>query len=134
MYYSGRGVPQSFAEAFSWTHKAAQQGEAEAQRDLGFMYSAGQGAVQDYTEAAKWFRKAANQDDAKAQYMLGNMHAIGRGVPLDNLRAHMWLNLSAAKGEKKAAEQRDVLARRMTEAQIAEAQKLAREWNPTSQP
>ena len=94
------------------------------------MYSLGEGVLQDYREAAKWFRKAADQGHAKAQYMLGNMYAVGRGMPRDDLRAHMWLNLSAAKGEKKAAEVRDFLAKRMTEAQIAEAQKLAREWKP----
>jgi hypothetical protein len=42
----------------------------------------------------------------------------------------MWFNLSAANGEKQGAELRDALARRMTPAQIAEAQKLARQWKP----
>jgi hypothetical protein len=45
----------------------------------------------------------------------------------------MWFNLSAAQGEQKAVEDRDKVAQRMTPAQIAEAQKLAREWKPTKQ-
>jgi hypothetical protein len=52
-------VPQSFTEAFNSSRKAAEQGDAEGQSDLGFMYSLGQGVLQDYIEAAKWFRKAA---------------------------------------------------------------------------
>ena len=42
----------------------------------------------------------------------------------------MWLNLAAAAGNKDAAKDRDEITARMTRAQIAEAQKLAREWKP----
>jgi len=49
----------------------------------------------------------------------------------DFIQAHMWYNLSAAQGETRSAEARDALAQRMTPAQIAEAQQLAREWKPT---
>jgi hypothetical protein len=48
----------------------------------------------------------------------------------DFIQAHMWYNLSAAQGEQRAAEARDALAKQMTPAQIAEAQRLAREWKP----
>ena len=65
---------------------------------------------------------------------LGVMYAEGRGVPQDYVRAHMWFNLSAAKGEQRAVKVLDMAERRMTPAQIAEAQKLAREWTPTTQP
>jgi TPR repeat protein len=61
----------------------------------------------------------------------GNLvYTYGRGVPQDYVRAHMWLNSSAAQGNQKAAEDRDNVARRMTSAQIAEGQTLAREWRP----
>ena len=56
------------------------------------------------------------------------IHQLGRGVPQDFVQAHMWDNLAAAHGETRSAEARDALAQRMTPAQIAEAQKLAREW------
>jgi uncharacterized protein len=60
------------------------------------------------------------------------MYANGWGVPQDVVRAHMWSNLSAAQGDQDAAKNRDDFARlMMTPAQIAEAQKLAREWQPT---
>ena len=51
-------------------------------------------------------------------------------MPQDYVRAHMWFNLSAAQGNQDAAKNRDNIAKRMTPAQIAEAQKLAREWQP----
>ena len=54
----------------SW-RKAAEQGDAAAQHNLGVMYDSGQGVTQDYAEALKWYRKAADQGDADAQQNLG---------------------------------------------------------------
>ena len=88
------------------------------------------GVPQDYAEALKWYRLAADQGHASAQCNLGVMYANGEGVPQDYVRAHMWFNLSAAQGDQDAAKNRDDVAKRMTPAQIAEAQKLAREWQP----
>ena len=62
--------------------------------------------------------------------MLGNMYAVGLAVPRDYIHAHMWLDLSAARSFEEAPSKRDSLTRKMTEGQIAEAQKLAREWRP----
>jgi TPR repeat protein len=93
-------------------------------------YRTGQAVPQDYATAARWYRKAAEQGDSLAQLSLGGMYFYGDGVPQDYVLAHMWFNLGAAGGEKKAAELRDMLAKQMTPAQIAEAQKLAREWKP----
>lgn len=61
---------------------------------------------------------------------LGWMYVQGRGVLQDFVQAHKWYNLSAAQGEQSAVEARDALAKQMTPAQIAEAQRLAREWKP----
>jgi TPR repeat protein len=94
------------------------------------MYALGQGVPLNYAEALKWFRLAADQGRADAQALLGHMYADGQGVPQDYVSAHMWFNLSAAQGEQQAARERDNIATRMTPAQIAEAQKLAREWRP----
>ena len=94
----------------------------------------GRGVTQNYAEAVKWFRFAADQGDASAQYALGLMYGNGRGVPHDYVSAHMWFNLSAARGIQNAVKVRDEVAKHMTPAQIAEAQKLAREWKPTTRP
>jgi len=75
----------------------------------------------------KWYTLAAEQGHASAQYFLGWMYADGEGVILDNVRAHMWLNIAASSGEKDASKNRDIVANRMTPADISAAQKLARE-------
>ena len=85
---------------------------------------------QDYVQAVSWFRKAAEQGDAYAQTNLGVMYYSGRGVPQDYVQAHMWWSLAAAKGDADAINNLDQIAAKMTPAQIAEAQKLAREWKP----
>lgn len=87
----------------------------------------------DYTTAVRLNRPLAEQGDANAQYNLGVFYDNGLGVPQDKVRAYMWFNLSAAQGREGAAAFRDLIARRMTPAQIAEAQKLAREWKPNTQ-
>jgi TPR repeat protein len=120
--------------AISWYRKAAVQGDAEGQFRLGLGYDIGKGVQQDYTTAMSWFRKAAAQGHTEAQGRLGRMYGLGDGVPQDYVNAHMWFNLAAVGGDKEAAKTRDMLAAHMTPAQIAEAQKLARDWKPTSTP
>ena len=85
---------------------------------------------EDYAEAVHWFRRAADQGLKTAQWFLGTMYQTGYGVQQDYVQAHMWYNLSAAQGWGAAAENRTMLERAMTPAQVAEAQKLAREWKP----
>ncbi len=128
MYEKGHGVPQNYAEAMKWYRLAAEQGNAYAQVILGARYAEGQGIPQNFTEAMKWYRLAADQGDAYAQFNLGVMYADGQGVPQDYVNAHMWFNLAAAQGDQDALKNRELVEQRMTPAQIAEAQKLAREW------
>ena len=63
-----------------------------------------------------------------AQSNLGLMYATGQGVPENYVLAHMWLNLARAQGQAKAKALLDMLIPRMTKAQIAEAQRMATEW------
>ncbi len=134
MHYRGNGMPQDYAEAVKWYRKAADQGDTRAQFNLGNMCYEGQGVQQDYAEAVKWYRLAADQSEPRAQLQLGLMYNIGLGLPKDHVLAYMWLSLSAAQGFQDATKMRDDLAEHMTPEQIAEAQKLAREWKPTTQP
>jgi TPR repeat protein len=76
----GEGVTRDYAEALKWYRKAAEQGEANAQSNLGVMYHEGEGTARDYAEAVKWWRKAAEQGHADAQNNLGVMYAAGSGV------------------------------------------------------
>lgn len=130
LYSEGKGVPQDYRQAKQWFEKAAKQGFAAAQVNLGTLYLHGDGAPQSAQMALFWFSQAAEQDNAAGLGKLGLMHEKGRGVLQDFIQAHKWYNLSAARGEESAAEAREALAKQMTPAQIAEAQRLAREWRP----
>jgi TPR repeat protein len=85
---------------------------------------------QNDVEAVRWYRKAAHQGYVDAQFNLGAMYKNGLGVTQDYVQAHMWLDLAAMAGDRGAAENRNIVAALMTPAQIAEAQKLGREWKP----
>jgi uncharacterized protein len=83
---------------------------------------------EDDAEAVKWYRKAAEQGYANAQFNLGLMYLNGEGVPEDNVFAYMWFNLAAAQGDEDAKKGKGMISENMTKEQIAEAQKLSREW------
>jgi len=125
-----------YAAAMSYWHPLAEQGDAAAQANLGLMYDTGSGVPQDYAEALVWYRKAADQGYAIAQFNLGQRYEHGRGVPSDYVHAHMWLSLAALRAgdatvaQQSAVKDRDEVAAKMTPEQIAEAQRLAREWKP----
>jgi len=67
--------------------KAAAQGNANAQNNLGLMYANGRGVKQDYAQAFAWYQKAAAQGHAIAQFNLGNNYYAGRGVKQDYAQA-----------------------------------------------
>ena len=133
LYHKGRGVPQDDVQARKWYAKAAAQGQAKAQFGLGTLYFNGEGGSKDYHQALRWFRLAANQGEALAQTKLAILYDDGDGVPKDKVQAYKWLSLAATNGDKPAPMLRDLLAKEMTPAQIAEAKKLASEWKPKGQ-
>jgi TPR repeat protein len=126
MYRRGQGVVQDYKEAVKWYRKSAEQGDADAQSNLGAMYSKGKGVVQNDKEAVKWYRKSAEQGNATAQSNLGVKYERGQGVIQDNVYAHMWLNIAASNGNQGAMKGRDIVAKRMTAADLSKAQGLAR--------
>jgi hypothetical protein len=91
------------------------------------MYRNGDGVPQDYKAAVKWYRLAAEQGDADAQSNLGSMYGNGMGIIQNNVYALMWWSIAVTSGVKSARKYIDIVAGRMTPAQIVEAQKLARE-------
>jgi TPR repeat protein len=124
-----------YATALRLWRPLAAQGNAGAQFALGKMYVHGHGVPQDDAEALKWYRLAVEQGNADAQSNLGVMCLMGQGVPQDYVEAHKCFNLAAsrfsasdAENRDKAVQARDSLASQMTPEQLAEAQKLAREW------
>jgi uncharacterized protein len=128
-----------YGTALRLARPLAAEGDAHAQSVLGLLYYSGEGVPQDKAEAVKWFRRAADQGDAQAQYNLGLSYAKGEAGEPDNVSAHMWFNLAAAHfpvsdaiNRSAARKDRDLVAERMTPDQLAEAQRLAREWTPRS--
>jgi uncharacterized protein len=130
LYDDGKGVPRNKAEALKLYHLAAERGNDRAQFSVGTLYFAGVAVPENRTEAAKWFRRAADQGHIGGQVYLALSYATGLGVPQDNVQAYMWLSVAAARGDKDAISNRNKVAQKMTPAQIADAQKLARDWKP----
>ena len=83
MYKNGQGVSQDYGRAVELFRKAANQGNAIAQDNLGVMYQNGLGVLQDDGHAVQWFRRAANQGHAGAQRALDVMCANDHGVSQD---------------------------------------------------
>jgi TPR repeat protein len=65
---------------------------------------------------------------ADTLFELGMMHSSGREVAPDLITAHKWFNLAALRGNAEAKRYRMEIALEMTKAEIAEAQRQAREW------
>ena len=128
-YEQGMGVPQSYTEAAYWYRLAAMQGYRDGQYKLCELSERGQGVPQDYQESLRWCGLAADQGSGRAMFVLGRLYHTAHGVPHDLVRAHMWYNLATADGYEDGKKWRDRLAEEMSPSQVAEAQKLAREWN-----
>ena len=85
----------------------------------------------------RWLRRAAIQGDERAQHNLGVNYANGTGVPQDLVTAHMWLSLAASvetsptPGDSAAA--RDIIAARLTPAELVESSRRQRNWTPVAE-
>lgn len=80
----------------------ANQGDAEAQYNLGVAYYNGEGVEQSHSKAVYWWKKAAEQGDEKAQYNLGNAYANGQGIERSNRQAIYWLGKACENGFEEA--------------------------------
>ena len=92
----------NYTEAVKWFSKAAEQGYADAQNNLGWCYALGEGVSIDYQKAVKWWRKAAEQGDTDAQYSLGESYEYGEGVTKDYEEAVKWYRKAAKQGNEDA--------------------------------
>jgi TPR repeat protein len=87
-----------YAQAAVWYRKAAEQGNANAEYNLGIYYYQGLGVPQDYAQAVAWFRKAAEQGHSNAEFNLGVCYLDGQGVPQDYAQAVAWFRKAAEQG------------------------------------
>ena len=92
------GVAKDGAEAVKWYRKAAEQGDAAGQYNLGTCYLNGNGVAKDGAEAVKWYRKAAEQGHADGQNQLGYCYHLGIGVAMDGAEAVKWYRKAAEQG------------------------------------
>jgi len=98
-YENGKnGAETNLVEAAKWYRKAAEQGDADAQSNLGFAYFFGNGVPRDSSEAVKWYRKAAEQGQPRAQWWLGFFYHNGNGVPKDAAESVKWYRKAAEQG------------------------------------
>jgi Sel1 repeat len=128
------GPTASSGTALKQTKALADQGNANEQYNLGVMCAYGQGVAQDYQEALKWFRLSAAQGNPEAQGDLGAMYQAGFGVPQDYAQAMMWYLIAKAGGTTLADQNLQQLESLSAPAQIAEAQRMAREWSAAHHP
>jgi TPR repeat protein len=130
MFEDGMAAYQrgDYVTALELWRPLAEQGDAKGQNGLGLMYENGQGVLRNEVQAMKWYRKAAEQGATNAQVNLAVMYVNGKGVPQDFVQAYIWFNIAAALGDEMAKQAQEKAASDMTPAQIAEAQRMAREW------
>ncbi|MBI5685535.1 MAG: sel1 repeat family protein [Verrucomicrobia bacterium] len=130
----GNGVTKDPAEAVKWYRKAADQGYKVAQILLAFCYKNGEGVATNEVEAVKWFRKAGEQGDQLGQYMMGFCSQYGKGAASNLVEAHKWFSLSAAQDYDLAKKTQSEIRQQMTKEQLAEAERLVREFKPQKTP
>ncbi|MDR0611835.1 MAG: caspase family protein [Planctomycetaceae bacterium] len=127
-YFKGDGVLKDYKEAFTWFHKAAEQGFASAQSNLGVCYEKGYGIDQDKEKAIKWYRKAADQGDIIATDSLKRIETETARIEFERLKKEQ------AEQEKTKNEERDRLRKEITEEVLHDLNKKKYTGNSSSQP
>ena len=134
IYQDGRIVSRDSSESLRWYRASAEQEHQHAIIMLGHAFHYGKGVRQNYAEAVKWYRFGAELGYSSAQYFLGSMYGSGKGVRKDLVQAHKWYNLTASRTASDgiaavmAAAHRDGVEKLLTPTELAEAERLAREW------
>lgn len=145
IYYAGDvGVPKNTSIAIQWYSKAAERGSEVSAYHLFNLYSKGIEVQRDNQAAMYWLGKAAAQGIATAQQVIGSIYAGDDGemfsrtsypVGPDNVLSYAWLNLAASRGDSDkdysvalAMKQRDVIRRRLSIGELAEAERLSSSW------
>ena len=129
LYKNGTGVVANPKAALRWFVRAAEQGDAQAQGTLGRIFRDGHGAPQDRGKALHWYRLAAEQGYGNAMFALGRLYSEGPGH--DYVEAYKWILLSfkISKHRRFRGKHLRPLSAKMTSGQVAEAKRLAGQWN-----
>ena len=116
--------PKSLAEL----RKLADQGDAEAQWQMGVRFHNAEGVPHDDAQAMQWFQRAAEQGHVTAQSALGAYYFAARGVPKDLSKAYFWSVIAMAQGDEISKGRLELLASQMTHAQVYAARQQAEAW------
>ena len=123
----------NYREALEWYRKAAEQGYAPAQVNLGSLYAEGQGTPQDFQEALRWYHKAADQGYAPAQFNLGIMCVMNQGtLSKDYVMAYVWFSRAAMQGDEDAKQAKEQVAIQLTAGEMTQARHLLGRAKPLS--
>jgi hypothetical protein len=108
--------------------KLADQGDADAQWQMGVRYHNGEDVPRDDVQAMQWFQRAADQGHVMAQGALGAYYFAARGVPKDLSKAYFWSVIAMAQGDEISKGRLELLASQMTRAQVYAARQQAEVW------
>ena len=108
--------------------KLADQGDAEAQWQMGVRFHNAEGVPRDDAQAMQWFQRAAEQGHVTAQSALGAYYFAARGVPKDLSKAYFWSVIAMAQGDEISKGRLELLASQMTHAQVDAARQQAEAW------
>jgi TPR repeat protein len=108
--------------------KLADQGDADAQWQMGVRYHNGEGVPHDDAQATQWFLRAAEQGHVNAQATLGAYYWEGRGVPRDLSKAYFWSAIALTEGDMNSKSRLEGLASQMTQEQVSDTLQQAEVW------
>jgi TPR repeat protein len=104
-YWMGRGGRTlDYKEAMNSFLSAADQGNARAMANIGWMYELGLGVGKDYVQAMTWYQKAVNHGDVIANWNIARLYENGWGVTRDLDMARSWYQKAADKGDTRSVE------------------------------
>ncbi|MGH8381383.1 tetratricopeptide repeat protein [Pseudomonas sp.] len=105
--------PEDLPQALATCQQAAQDGDAQAQYELGEFYYEGTNTPRDLKQALSYFEQASLQGHAQAQYRLGTMFFKGEGVAANNIQAYIVLKMAAVNGAEEALDLADEVSEQM---------------------
>jgi len=127
---SGQSAPDHSAQAKTLAdlRKRANEGDADAQWQMGVRYHNGEDLPRDDAQAMQWFLRAAEQGHVTAQATLGAYYWAGRGVLPDLSKAYVWSAIALAQGDVNSKSRLEGLASQMTRVQVSAARQQAGAW------
>lgn len=112
---------ESLALAIEACETAANNGDLQAQFEMGELYQRGERTDKDIEQALSWFEKASIHGHPGAQYQLGLMHYQGEGVNRNLPQAYIILKMAAVNGKDEAMDASDQIALQMNAEELDEA-------------